>query len=191
MSHKIFDNDLVVIRKNKVTLTLNKPAYIGIYIFELSKVLMYKFHYDYIKNKYGYKSRLLFTDTDSLMYEIMTEDVYADFRNSKDMFDFSKYSTKSKYYDNSKKLVFGKTKDETAGLPIEKFVRLKTKMYSYLVDDNSEQEKAKGSSEHSMNRIQSKDHRTGTCEVNKTSLSYFDDKICIQSNERDGSNLCY
>ena len=86
MSHKIFDNDLVAIRKNKVTLTLNKPAYIGMCILELSKVLMYEFHYDYIKNKYGNNSRLLFTDTDSLMYEIKTEDIYKDFSN--DIFDF-------------------------------------------------------------------------------------------------------
>ena len=62
MSLKIFDNDLVVIVKNKITLTLNKPAYIGMCILELSKVLMYKFRYDYMKNKYGNKSRLLFTD---------------------------------------------------------------------------------------------------------------------------------
>ena len=81
MSHKIFDNDLVAIRKNKVTLTLNKPAYIGMCILELSKVLMYEFHYDYIKNKYGNNSRLLLTDTDSLMYEIKTEDVYEYFSN--------------------------------------------------------------------------------------------------------------
>ena len=84
MSHKIFDNDLVAIRKNKVTLTLNKPAYIGMCILELSKVLMYEFHYDYIKNKYGNNSRLLFKDTDSLMYEIKTKDVYEDFRNYKE-----------------------------------------------------------------------------------------------------------
>ena len=68
MSDKIFDNDLVAIRKNEVTLTLNKPAYIGICILELSKVLLYEFHHDYIKNKYSNKSRLLFTDTDSLMH---------------------------------------------------------------------------------------------------------------------------
>ena len=91
MSHKIFDNDLVAIRKNKVTLTLNKPAYIGMCILELSKVLMYEFHYDYIKNKYGNNSRLLFTDTDSLMYEIKTKDVYEDFSNNTEMFDFSKH----------------------------------------------------------------------------------------------------
>ena len=66
-------------------------------ILKLSKVLMYKFHYDYIKNKYGNNSRLLFTDTDSLMYEIRTEDVYEDFSNDKEIFDFSNYSTKSKY----------------------------------------------------------------------------------------------
>ena len=72
ISHKIFDNDLVAIRKNKVTLTLNKPADIGMCILELSKILMYEFHFDYIKNKYGNNSRLLFTDTGSLIYEIKT-----------------------------------------------------------------------------------------------------------------------
>ena len=75
MSHKIFENDLAAIRKNKFTLTLNKPAYIGMCILELSNKSMYEFHYDYIKNKYGNNSKLLFTDTDGLMYEIKTEDV--------------------------------------------------------------------------------------------------------------------
>ena len=59
MSYKTFDNDLVATRKNKVTLTLNKPAYIGISILELNRVLMYEFRYDYIKNKYGIKARLI------------------------------------------------------------------------------------------------------------------------------------
>ena len=81
MSHKTIDNDLVAIRKNKVTLTRNKPAYIGMCVLKLSKVLMYEFHYYYIKNKYGNKSRLLFTDTDCLMYEIKIEDVYEGFSN--------------------------------------------------------------------------------------------------------------
>ena len=65
MPHKIFDYDLVVIRKHRVTLTLNKLAYTGMRILELSKVLMYEFHYDYIENRYGNNSKLLFTDTDS------------------------------------------------------------------------------------------------------------------------------
>ena len=63
------------------------------------------------------------------MYEIKTEDIYEDFSNKKEMFDFSDYSTNSKYYDNSNKLVIGKIKDEAAGIAIEEFVRLKPKMY--------------------------------------------------------------
>ena len=125
MSHKLFDKDLVAIRKNKVTLTLNKPAYIGMCILKLSKVLMYKFHYDYIKNKYGNNSRLLFTDTDRLMYEVKTKDAYEYFSNDKELFHISNYSTKSKYYDNSNKWMIGKMKDETAGIAIEQFVEFK------------------------------------------------------------------
>ena len=71
------------------------------------------------------------------MYEIKTEDVYEDFSN-KEMFDFSNYSSKSKYYDNLNKVVVGKMKDKTAGVAIEELVGLKPKIYSYLVDDNSE-----------------------------------------------------
>ena len=101
MSHKIFDLDnLVAIRKSKVALKLNKPAYIGMCIIELSKVLMYEFHYDYIKNKCDNKSKLLFTDNDILMYEIKTEDVYDDFSSDKEMFNFRNYSSMSKYYDD-------------------------------------------------------------------------------------------
>ena len=101
MSHKIFNNNLVAIQKSKVSLKVNKPAFIGMYILELSKVLMYEFHFDYIKNKQGNSSRPLFTDTDSLMYKTKTEVVYKDFSNfTKERFDFSNYSTKSKYYNN-------------------------------------------------------------------------------------------
>ena len=62
---------------------------------------MLEFHYDYIKNKYDSKSKLLFKKTDSLMYEIETEDVYKDFRTNKEIFNFSNYSTMSKYYEDS------------------------------------------------------------------------------------------
>ena len=87
MSQKIFDDGLVAISKSRVILKLNKLAYVGMCILDLSKVLIYEFHYDYIQNKYGDKSRLWFTDTDSLMYEIKTEDVYGDFGKDKEMFD--------------------------------------------------------------------------------------------------------
>ena len=126
MSQKIFDNNLVPMRKSKVSLKLNKPAYIGTCTLELSKVLMYELHYDYIKNKYDNKSKLLFTDADNLMYEIKTEDVYKDFSSDKEMFDFRNYL---KYYDDSNKLVIGKLKDETGGAAIDEFVGLKPKTY--------------------------------------------------------------
>ena len=93
-------------------------------ILDLSKVLMYEFHYDYIKNKYDNNSKLLFTDADSLLYEIKIRDVYEDFSKDKEMFDFSSYSAKSKYYDDSNKLVDGKIKDESGGVTIKKFVGL-------------------------------------------------------------------
>ena len=113
---------------------------------------MYEFHYDYSKNKYGNNSRLLFTDTESLMYEIKTEGVYKDLSNDKEIFDFSNYSAQSKYYDNSNKLLAGKMKDEAAGVAIEELVGLKPKMYLYLVDDNSEHKKAKGCNKWQMLR---------------------------------------
>ena len=128
MSQKIFDNDLLVIFESKVVLTLNKPAY-GAMILDFSKVIMYKFHYDYVKNKYGNNSRLSFTDTDSLMYEIKTEDVYEDFSKNKELFDFSDYSSESKYYNDSNKFAFHKMKDETSTAAIKGFLRLKVKMY--------------------------------------------------------------
>ena len=132
------------------------------------------------------------------MYEIKTEDLYADFSSDKEIFHFSNYLTKSKSYDNSNKLVNGKLKDETEGAAIEEFVGLKPKIYSFLVDKN-EHKKVKGMDKnivatishneykdvllnkkcirHSMNKIQSKDHRIGTYEINKISLSRFDEPI--------------
>ena len=137
MLHKIFNNNLVAVHKSKVTLALNKPTYTGVCILELSKVLIYKLYHDSIKNKYDNDSSLLFIDNESLMYEIKTGNVYEDFSNDKEMFDFNNYLTKSKRHDNSNKLVIGKIKDETACATIEELVGLKSKMYSFLVDNNS------------------------------------------------------
>ena len=69
------------------------------------------------------------------MYETKTEDVWEDFSSDKDIFDFSNYSSKSKYYDNSNKLAIGNMKNETGSVAIEEFVGLKPKMYSFLVDN--------------------------------------------------------
>ena len=143
MSYKIFDNNLVAIRKSKLALKLNKPAYIEVCVLELRKELMCEFHYNYIKNKYDNKSKLLFTDTDSLMYEIKTENVFEDFSSDKELFDLSNCWTKSNYYDDANKSVIGKLKSKTGVAAIKEFVRLKPKTYSLLAE-NYENKKAKG-----------------------------------------------
>ena len=89
ISQKMFSKNFVAIHKIKPVLRLNKPIYVGFSILDLSKLLMYGFHYKYIKNKFD--AILLFTNTDSLLYEIKTEDVYEDFYQNKDLFDFSDY----------------------------------------------------------------------------------------------------
>ena len=87
----------MAIHKNNFILALSKPAYIGIGILESSKVLMYEFHYQYTKNKYGNNSNLFFTDTDSLMYEIKTVDVYEDFSKLKLIMSMKILATIKKY----------------------------------------------------------------------------------------------
>ena len=144
VSSKIFNENLVAIHKIKETLTLNRPAYVGMCILDLSKTLMYDFHYNYVKAKYGDKAKLLFTDTDSLTYEIEAEDVYEDFWNDKDKFDNSDYSESSPFYNSENKKVIGKFKDEAAGVPIYEFVGLRSKMYSYVKKDSKGGKTAKG-----------------------------------------------
>ena len=78
----------------------------------------------------------MFADTDSLIYEFKTEDVHEDFSEDEEMFDFSNYSRKSRYYDDSNKLIVGKIKDETDGVALEEFFGLKPKI--------SEHKKANG-----------------------------------------------
>ena len=134
VSCKIFHENLVAVHMKKKILKLDKPSYVGMCILDWSKVLMYDFHYNFIKAKYGDLAKLLFTDTDSLCYHIITDDVYEDLYLSKDMFDNSDYSKSSKFFCDKNKKVIGKFKDEAASNPIISFVGLKSKMYSYQVE---------------------------------------------------------
>ena len=108
-------------------MTLNKPIYVGFCILELSKLLMYQFHYNYVLKTFD-NARLLFTNTDSLVYEIKGGNVYDQCFKDKQLFDFSGYSKDSVYYDDSNKKVLGKMKDELRGVKIDEFVGLKSKM---------------------------------------------------------------
>ena len=202
VSCKIFNENLVAVHKIKETVTLNRPAYVGMSILDLSKTLMYDFHYKYIKKNYGEKAMLLFTDTDSLTYEIEANDVYRDFWIDKDKFDNSDYPEGSPYFDKTNKKVIGKFKDEAAGVPICEFVGLRSKMYSYIKDNEKGGKTAKGIKKnviknnithknyrdtlfnnkqmhHKMKTIRSENHQLGSYEINKVSLSCFDDKRYI------------
>ena len=118
VSHKIFHENLVAVHYKQTKLLMDKPLYVGMSILELSKLVMYNFHYNYILPKYPVP-KLLFTDTDSLTYHIKTEDIYSDFLQDREYFDNSDYPTDSKFYFSENKKVIGKFKAETAGVPIK------------------------------------------------------------------------
>ena len=206
VSCKIFHENLVAVHMKKSFLKLDKPSYVGMCILDLSKVLMYDFHYNFIEAKYGDLAKLLFTDTDSLCYHIITDDVYQDLYNHKDMFDNSDYSKSSKFYFDENKKVIGKFKDEAAGNPITSFIGHKSKMYSYEVElpggEIKNNKACKGISKnvvkrdidhkdylsvlqnktiknHKMKTIRSDHHVVSSYEINKISLSCFDDKRYI------------
>ena len=151
VSQKIFSKNFVAAHRTKPVSTLNKPISVGFSILELSKSLMYKFHYKYIKNKFD--AKLLLTDTDSLLYEIKPTDVYEDFYLDKDLFNLSVYPLHSKLFDPVNKKVIGKMKDEFKGKIISEFVGLKSKMYSLVSVDDKEVTKAKGVNERIRQRI--------------------------------------
>ena len=127
ITHKTFGKDYVAIYEIKPVLLLSKPIYIGFTVPDLSKWKMYDFHYNFIKNHFD--AELLFTDTDSLNYEIKSKNVYEEFFKQKDLFGFSNYSKDSKFFNETNKKVIGKMKDESGGVIIIEFVGLKSKMY--------------------------------------------------------------
>ena len=195
VSQKIFSKTFVAIREIKPVLTPDKPIYVGFSILDLSKLLMCEFRYCYIKRKYN--ANLLFSDTDSLVHEIATDNVYED----KDLFDLSDYLQGSTFFDPANKKVIGKMKDEFRGKIISEVVGLKSNMYSLGDVDNEENKKAKGVNKnviknirhkeyldvlfnkkmmrHKMKRIQSKLHKIRTYDVCKILSSCFDDQRYI------------
>ena len=114
ISQKIFDKSFIAVHQIKTVLTLNKPIYVGFCILELSKLLMYQLYYDYVLKTFK-SARLLFTDTDSLVYEINGDNVYEQCFRDKDLLDFSEYPKDSVYYDISNKKVLRKMTYEFNG----------------------------------------------------------------------------
>ena len=120
VSQKIIDKNFVAVHCKKKILTLNKPIYIGFCISELSKLLMYQFHCDYVLKPFDVK--LLLTDTDSLVYKLKSNNICEQCFLDKEIFDFSGYDENSIYYCDTNKKVLGKMKDEFNGNKIDEFV---------------------------------------------------------------------
>ena len=182
----------------KTVLTLNRPIYVGMTILDLSKTLMYDFFYNHLRVKYGEDVKLCMTDTDSFLVEIKTKDLYKDMQKDKHLYDLSNFQPEHFLHDAVNKKVLGKFKDECPLHPPKEFIGLKPKMYSLNLGV-SEKKVAKGvnraiikrqlkhalyktclfdqkNMSHTMVRIQSVKHQLQTVNVNKISLSPFDDK---------------
>ena len=207
-SRTIFDGNLIAIRVKRTKLVYNKPIYLGMCILDLSKTLMFEFHYDYIKNKYSDRAKLLTTDTDSLIYEIKTDDFYNDIaKDVESKFDTSEFNKDHPAINNFgfkvgvNKKVIGMFKDETGGKQIEEFVGLRSKLYSYKLHEK-EHKRCKGVKKsvvaktithedyknclrtkeeqlRTMNVIRSHLHDIYTEQINKVALSADDDKRII------------
>ena len=202
LSRKIFNENLVSVHMKKTSLTMNKPVYLGMCILDLSKTLMFDFHYNYIIPKYGNKAKLLFTDTDSFIYEIQTKDFYKDISGDvKDRFDTSDYPDNhpSGIPTGINKKVLGMFKDEVAGKNIKEFIGLRSKLYSFITEEGKENKRCKGVKKNVVEKyirhedyktclktgkeqlrrqtiIRSYEHEIYTEEVNKVALSAADDK---------------
>ena len=200
-NNKYFSENLLGIEMKKRKVKMNKSVYLGMSILDISKTLLYEFRYDYIKPKYEDRAKLCYTDTDSFIIHIITEDFYKDIAN-----DVEKWIDTSNYNENDKrplpigknKKVIGLFKDELGGKIMKEFCGLRAKTYAYLMDD-SENQKAKGTKKcvikrrvrfenskdclfnnktilKSQQRFKSDCHDVYTEQINKIALRCNDDK---------------
>ncbi|EZA60792.1 hypothetical protein X777_13726 [Ooceraea biroi] len=186
-----------------VTSVGSTPIYVGMCILDISKTRLYEFHYDYMAPLYGDKCRIMYTDTDSLIYRIECEDAYADMRRDIARFDTSDYPAYNAYdMPQRNKKVPGLMKDENNGAVMTEFIELRSKMYALRVCEKKDTKKIKGVCRNvvgrtvtfddyarclsesvemtrQQSRIQSKLHQVYTVAKTKLALSPYDDKRYI------------
>ena len=168
-----FSDDLAAVKLHKTKLTLDRPIICGMVILDLAKVLMYDFYYNVLKKTYGDRVELLFTDTDSLCVNVKTLDVYQDMKAFADKLDCSAYPRDHPLWDDTNMKELGKFKDELEGKPMEEYVGLSSKVYSYtwpLGNVNT----CKGSN----------------ITINKNVLKLFMYKTCLLCGEQRRDNMC-
>ena len=198
----ILNEDVSIFQMKNTSVYLNKPIFIGFSVLEKSKRYMYHLHYDVFKSHYGENIKLLYTDTDSFIYNVQTSDIYKDLTTHfSHLMDFSDYSDNHQLKSNENKKKIGFLKDETNGDPIEEFIAIKSKMY-IIKTGNRDSKRAKGVQKrvlntelnrqsyydclfndtvfsNTMTRLASKKHKILAIEEKKMLLSPFDDKRYI------------
>ena len=184
---KCISKDLLIMEMKKTEVKINKPIYLGQAVLDLSKTFMYEFWYDYLKPMYGDKVKLCYTDTDSFIMDIKTDDFYkdisADVNKWFDTSNFNKNDNRPLEISKNKK-VLGKFKDELGGKILTKFVALRSKTNSFLIDDFKDDDYEK-------NRIVNKKAKgTKKCVVKREILfnnfidSLFKKKVLYRSQQR-------
>ena len=200
---QIINDELVMVHGGRMKLTLNRPLYLGFAILDISKLIMYQFHYQYIVKKYGQSAKLCFTDTDSLTYHIQTDDIYQDMKADAELFDLSNFKKDSPFYSGDNRKVVGKMKSETGDVAPKEFVGLRSKMYSLYINSTDKPKMAakgikrtfvKKNLRHEQylrvlqgkvptkavfRNFRSRNHVVSTVEYHKCCLSAFDDKRYI------------
>ena len=190
----------IEMKKTKTKSKMSKSIYLGMSILDISKTLMYEFWYDYIKPKYQEKAKLCYINTDSFIIHIKTEDFYADiFVDVEQWLEISNYDNNRPLPIVKKKKAIGLFKDELGGNIMKEFVGLKAKTYAYLMDDDTENKKAKGTKKciikrelifrnyedclfndkiilKSQRRLKSDCHNVYTEQIKKIALSSNDDR---------------
>ncbi|KAJ8911386.1 hypothetical protein NQ315_013521 [Exocentrus adspersus] len=209
-SIKIFDVDLVAVELNKAEICFNKPLYVGQCILDISKTCVYDFHYNFMLKNLGNNCKLLYTDTDSLVYQITCNDVYTEvIKKNLEKFDTSDYPSNNIHkIPLVNKKVPGLMKDECNNKIVTHFVGLRSKMYSILIDGEPCIKKSKGIKTSVVKKsitfddyknylenrteicrtqrtIQSDSHNVYSVEQTKIALSPFDDKRFILKNSHN------
>ena len=214
---KIFDEFLIAVKMRKTKVWMNKPVYVGMSILDLSKTLMFSFQYEYVKKKWE-KAEVLYSDTDSLVLKIETDDFFADISGDvAEWFDTNDYAKNHPAVleglpivkENKKKI--GLMKDECGGKIVTEWVALRPKLYSFLTEDG-EKQKAKGLKKSMKNKslrhenflkclrtgesqtrkqclFRSRDHHIFTENMVKVALSANDDKRIVLGNGIDTLSL--
>ncbi|XP_026815430.1 uncharacterized protein LOC113555237 isoform X2 [Rhopalosiphum maidis] len=204
------ENLAAVSLENKI-IEFCKPIYIGFAVLDISKTLMYDYHYNVMQKHYGEKIELLYTDTDSLVYYIQTDNFYNDLANNSnllDRMDTANLPQDHLCYIAERKKIPGLFSDETDGRIIREFIALRAKSYAYILEDE-EKIKAKGVQKHVVKNhmtfenhkkclfsdddkdksnlyrenisIRSSNHQIQTTKSNKLCFNQHDDKRIVQS----------